>query len=292
MKERGSKTAYIVSAVIAALTLFYFACRSLSALTSIGAYSANPDSEALGNRVSSVIAGVTGNQALIYTAGAVLSAALGFLVFRMLSGRKPGPFMTLLVTEAVLYGVIFVSYGEFPNDYTDFGFSGLDLSFLNRAYLFGFGLFSCLCVRYLWERREVLEKPFSRNGFRILWTLVSLWIAFSFVGKPLFMPFGRTPWSVNPLTVTVFIMFLLWIQPFSGAVLVFLSGAAKQGGSGKQKTTLRKASFRTVIKYFAVFSVTWGLYLIACNPGNISLDAVVAWSEISETDRSRHFFLL
>ncbi len=278
MKDARTENTYRFSIIAAGLTVFYFACRMMEALFSMGAYSANPDSEALGNRVASAVAALSAHEVLICLLSAVISAAVGIIVCRSVKKAGVSPYRILMVTEALFYGVIFVSYGELPNDYTDFGFSGLNLSFLNRAYLFVFGLLACFCVRYLKDRSETFEKAFSARGFRALWVLFSLWISFSLVGKPLFMPFGRTPWKVTPLTVTVFVMFYIWIQPLLAALFTILADRS-DGGKG-EKVHPAKAGIRTGLVFFGIFVCVWLLYLIACNPGNISLDAAIAWQEI------------
>ncbi|MBQ7557585.1 MAG: hypothetical protein IJT00_05935, partial [Lachnospiraceae bacterium] len=143
MKDGRTENTYRFSILAAGLTVFYFACRMMEALFSMGAYSANPDSEALGNRVASAVAALSAHEVLICLLSAVISAAVGIIVCRSVKKAGVSPYRILMVTEAVFYGVIFVSFGELTNDYTDFGFSGINLSFLIRAYLFVFGLLAC-----------------------------------------------------------------------------------------------------------------------------------------------------
>ena len=281
----------------------YLASMFLEQLEGGLSYAASENGQALGSRLAAVAERFHVNEYhwAYFAVLLIISLIISYFLTRFLKKYAEGsPVKSYMILHAVLYGAIFVSYGRFSSNYDNYGFDGVDLSFLNRALIFAAEIAAICLISYCCKHADEM------SSYRKKWPIVgriavSVYIAFALIGRSLF--FGdEKAWVCSESGLVIFLMMILWIQPFIEAVLIALhrhaasgqkaasdhktaaedtaeAGSVQVDGTGNSVCVLDDRKFRRII-----FLISMGIGLIwlaACNPLNFPLDAVVAWKEIS-----------
>lgn len=192
---------------------------------------------------------------------------------RIISKAK---YKTLMFLHALFYGVIFVSYGGFTSNYNNYGFNGINLSFLNQGIIFLVELTGICLIPYCYNNLKILQK-YRKKSIVASWIAASIYIVFAFVGRSLFFDEKKT-WICDEITVLIFVMMVIWIQPYIAGILVFCERYSLSVKVEHDKNIIPEKKLNQTI-----FFISCGiglLWLIACYPGNFPPDAIDAWGEI------------
>ena len=258
----------------------YLASMFLEQLGGGLSYAASENGQALGSRLAAVAERFHVNEYhwAYFAVLLIISLIISYFLTRFLKKYAEGsPVKSYMILHAALYGAIFVSYGRFGSNYDNYGFEGVDLSFLNRALIFAAEIAAIFLISYCCKHAGEM------SSYRKKWPVVgriavSVYIAFALIGRSLF--FGdEKAWVCSESGLVVFLMMILWIQPFIEALLIALHRRAEAGQKAASVRVSDDRKFRRII-----FLISMGIGLIwlaACNPLNFPPDAVVAWKEIS-----------
>ncbi len=172
--------------------------------------------------------------------------------------------------------VLFVSFNGFKTYYYDYGFNGISLSFINVFFVTTLTFAGAgYLIKYDSANVSIINGYKEHIGVKIAYYLMWIFITFMCAGEYLFLSDLNKAWTFNTKTLSLFIMFMLWLKPFIDYILVALE---------KRQLSFKTKSGRLSIKENAI---VWGLmilplgiYFLLAYPAIESVDSVGAWGEI------------
>lgn len=172
--------------------------------------------------------------------------------------------------------VLFVSYNGFNTFYSDYGFNGISLSFINILFI---SFLTFLGAWYL-TKYDAMNKPIisgylNRIGVGIAYYLAWILITFMCAGEFLFLSDIDKAWTINIKTLSLFIMFMLWVRPFIDIVLVALEKRENSVDSYREKLLAKDNLIICVLMLIPL-----SIYFLLAYPAIESVDSVTAWGEI------------
>lgn len=173
-----------------------------------------------------------------------------------------------------VYGLVFVSYDQFKSFYYDYGIIGVDLSPINKLIVLLLTLGAALFI-WKYDLQEFRKYAYGRQ--RIWLWIVIAYFDFAACGAMLFMNDTALPWSFSLQKVAVFLLFAIWLLPFVCMILHFFEYLEL-----KKVPIIRNKCVKNsdILSLFVIMSVCLGFYFYIIYPGVITLDGIVAWTQI------------
>ncbi len=259
------------------LAFIYLEEQFLYQIVNLGEYTGSSDVNAMGNRAFRIVESVFSGR-MLYLWHLLFVATASFLAFytvRILEKYELFTNLFLLpIVHFLLYGFIFVSYNDIHTTYTNYGFGNINLSFFNQLLILAVELAGIMLILYLQKQGKLMNKYFYGKGSAAL-LLICLYSSFAIVGNSLFMSHPDKAWEFRITEITIYLLFAIWVLPYVLGILSVLEYRGQKECAGSQ---IHK---RKVIVYtFFEAALISFLYLIACNPGNMYVDAIDALYEI------------
>jgi len=213
---------------------------------------------------------------LIQIAIVLVSVCLGLWLSKpLLTFEKKLQGQTKILIYLVNAVILFVSYNGFETFYSDYGFNGISLSFVNVLFV------AFLTFAGTWNLAKqdnnivIIRGYMEHRGVKIVYYLVWFFISFMCAGEYLFLSDINKAWTINIKTLSLFVMFMLWVRPLMDMVLVTLD---KKAGSANLEHV--QLSFKDNVIIWLLMIIPLGFYFVMTYPAIESVDSVVAWGEI------------
>jgi hypothetical protein len=219
------------------------------------------------------------SEVLFFVSAVALSVA-AFFISKKSSKLKSNNKTALVIGHLLLYGTIFVSYGKFETHYADMGTSifgtTFNVSFLNTAFVFIIAIISAFFIP------AAISAPFTQKylekKYLISLGFISAYAAFAAIGDSLFFQY-----DFSPVTLTVYLLGVLWIFPMTLQVLALYEIIASR--MQKASPVKTRSKHFVWLTSFGVFTAVWLVYLIAYNPAQMSPDSMGMWHHATSGER-------
>ncbi len=263
-------------------TIFlYIGIDLLQQVYGIAGYSDSADEVAMGNRIYRLMeAALQGNRMYLwYALVIVVSLLLAYACVKLIASFEIDKSVWFLVMlHVLLYGIVLAGTDKFPTKYTNYGFDGVNLSTWNRFLLIALEIISIpICCR-LQDGKKWIE-GYLKGKRLIALVLLLLYAAFACVGNALFMKDPVKAWTITFDSLVLFFLFAAWLSPYILGILYWLE---KNRGTkvGKPADRDPQGKKRLLLWGTIISGGILLLYYIACNPGNMYVDAIDALEEI------------
>ncbi|MCR4588364.1 MAG: hypothetical protein K5682_08160 [Lachnospiraceae bacterium] len=287
LKSLKLKIAYIEFLLI----FLYIGLDLLGQILGISGYSDSADEGAMGNRIQRILESLLqgGRIYLWYVVVVLLGILLAYATVRLIAFLHiQETTWFLIMLHVLLYGILFVAYGNFPTKYTDYGFNGINLSTWNQFLLIVLEVAAFPICNWLQKESRVMY-PYLSGKKVVVLILLLLYGSFACVGNSLFLSDANVPWTVSPANLTLYVLFAAWLAPYVLGILLLLE---KNKEKRRYRSNPEKRMLEGKLLLWASIEILGILllYFVACNPGNMYVDAIDAFKEIYNLPLSQMSF--
>ncbi|MCR4588356.1 MAG: hypothetical protein K5682_08120 [Lachnospiraceae bacterium] len=246
-------------------------------------YKDSSDEGALGNRVQVLVESLVSGGRIYFWYVLILLISLliayGITCFIYKTAIHEHPWY-LAMLHVFLYGMIFVIYGEFSVKYTNYGFEGLNLHSWNQFLILCLEMVAVFLCMWIQKNKAMLGHYVIGRG-AVFTYLVCAYAAFAIIGNYLFMSSAEKAWTITLGNILIFCFFMAWITPYILAILLLLETNRMNRDARKHSEPDRNERRKLAAAIFLQALFVFGIYLIACNPGNMYTDAMIVLKEIT-----------